>query len=113
MPVPSSSTIPLTAQNESPEFRWLLLCLRARFGTRDEARDLRKQLRASLNDQLDWARLMDLAEYHSIRPLVYQFFFNDAFENVPQHIHQKLSTFIRHNLVSTTLLASNLPKVVE
>jgi len=54
-----------------------------------------------------------LAEYHSVRPLVYQHFYHNAFEGVPQRIHEALSTFIRHNLVSTTLLASNLPKVTE
>jgi len=103
----------LNAQHESTEFHWLLLCLRARFAQREESRVLRQHLREHLHGPFDWSGMLALAEYHSVRPLIYQYFFHNAFDEVPQHIHQSLSTFIRHNLVSTTLLASNLPKVTE
>jgi len=108
-----SSVIPMLTQDESPEFRWLLLCLRARYSQREDARESRHELQDILQAPFAWEKMLELAEYHSIRPLIYQHFYNNAFENVPQHIHETLSTFIRHNLVSTTLLASNLPKVTE
>src|SRR5271155_5863389 len=109
----ASTAITGDAKKESPEFRWLLLCLRARYAQHAEAREFRHQLRALLDDSFDWDSMLALAEYHSVRPLIYQYFYHNAFEGVPQRIHEALSTFIRHNLVSTTLLASNLPKVTE
>ena len=68
------------------------------------------QLTAS---DFEWHQMFKQAGYHVVRPLVYQYFYRKAFDGVPQQAHEELSTFIRHNLVSTTLLASNLPKVLS
>jgi len=98
---------------KSPESRWLLTCLREHFADKPRKKLLRAEMEGLIASDFDWHAMFELAGYHVVRPLVYQYFYRKAFDGVPQQAHHELSTFIRHNLVSTTLLASNLPKVLS
>jgi hypothetical protein len=98
---------------KSPESRWLLTCLRERFAEKPAKKLFRTEMDELIAGAFDWHQMFKLAGYHVVRPLVYQYFYRKAFDDVPQDAHQELSTFIRHNLISTTLLASNLPKVLS
>jgi len=98
---------------KSQESRWLFACLREHFADKPKKKFFRAEMDDLVNDGFDWHAMFELGGYHVVRPLVYQYFFRNGFDGVPQQAHQELSTFIRHNLVSTTLLASNLPKVLS
>lgn len=105
-PSPVATTIPV--KTNSPENQLLLCLARTKINP-----STAKKIANLLQQDINWAELIDKANQHKVIPLVYQSLRNTCPNAVPKNILDDLEIFFGQNLRRNLLLTSELLKLLD
>ncbi len=94
--------------SERPEIGLLLACAHAHFDL-----EHRKRIRALLQEDIDWAALLQLAIKHRTIPLLYKSLAASSPDPTPEEVTAQLQALFRANGVRNLALATELLKVLR
>ena len=97
----------ITLSSLSPELQILLYCSHT---TLDESKT--SQLEKLLSQQVDWSRLLALAERHGLTPLVQHSLTSLPQISIPDEIRQQLTIVFLQNTANVLLLKGELEKIL-
>jgi len=92
----------------SQEFRLLIACGRAHLGTQDV-----QQVSKLLSEKLDWAYLLETAQWHGLKPLLYWHLSESCAAAVPKPVLQRLEGDFQYTAHVNLLKAAHLIEILE
>ena len=93
---------------DSPEAKLLLCCAR----TSKDA-DTASRIAALLREDIDWARVLELAREHRVTPLLYWHLGLESLEGVPKHVQEVLRAHFHDNSLRNLRLAGELLRLLR
>ncbi len=97
----------LSQFHPSPEFLWMLSCLRMRWNPKKQIYP------ASLPQKIDWESLLSLLQYHQVLPLVYQSLQNKRKHTIPAGIRGKMRESYKQNAQRTLHMTAELVEILD